>query len=223
MENSHQKQLLMAGGFVVLVIGITVFLALFSAGKTVGGFASSKTSPIVASDHIRGNASSSVTIIEYGDFECPACGAYEQIMQQLTKKYGDRVGFIFRQFPLYQIHPNARISAQASEAAALQGKFWEMHDVLYSKQTEWSDIATTDIVKKNFDLYARSIGIDVDQFNTDIISSSTIAHVENQRKEGDNSQVNHTPTFFLNLNQIQNPTSVEAFSELINAALADHK
>ena len=222
MKNTQQKQLLLAGGFVALMVAVTVGLALISKGNTVGGFISSQTSAITSSDHIRGATSSSVSIIEYGDFQCPACGTYEPIVQQLEKKYGDKVTFVFRHFPLYQIHPNALISAQATEAASLQGKFWEMHDILYSTQKEWSELTTPDATKK-IHQYAVGLGLDSDQFDTDITAPTTIAKVQLQLKSGEAAKIDHTPTFFLNLTQIQNPNSYDEFAKVIDAALASQK
>jgi protein-disulfide isomerase len=221
MNNTQRTQLFIGAAFVVLIIGVTVVLAVMSGGSTKPATGTAvHTTPISNSDHVRGNASSSVSVMEYGDFECPACGAYEPIMQQLTQRYGDRVAFVFRQFPLYQIHPNAIISAQASEAASLQGKFWAMHDLLYSKQNEWSNVAPATVTKDKFDGYAESIGLDVAQFDTDIVSQSVVANVQAQLSQGEAINIDHTPTFFINSAEIDNPASADAFSKLIDAALA---
>ncbi|MDB5188004.1 MAG: Na+/H+ antiporter NhaA [Candidatus Kaiserbacteria bacterium] len=221
METKQRTQLFIGAAFIVLIIGITVVLAAMSgSAKPITGKTSIQTTPVSSSDHVRGNASSSVSVIEYGDFECPACGAYEPIMQKLTQTYGDRVAFVFRQFPLYQIHPNAIISAQASEAASLQGKFWAMHDALYSNQDAWSTVSTDTVVKDKFDTYAQSIGLDVAKFNTDVVSQSIVANVQSQLSQGESINIDHTPTFFINGVEIDNPASADAFSKLIDAALA---
>ena len=219
--NEQQKQVLIGGAFVVAVIVLGLGLALISNNQPAN---ISSTTPLTApvsvqEDHIRGVASSSVSVIEYGDFECPACGAYEPIVEQLAKTYGDRVTFVFRQYPLYQIHQNAMISAEATEAAANQGKFWEMHDIVYAKQSDWSELAPADAAKK-FASYAQEIGLDVNQFNTDLTATSTVERVTKQLALGDNAQIDHTPTFFVNLKQIPNPPTYDAFSSIINSALS---
>ena len=199
--NEQQKQVLIGGVFVVLVVVLGLGLALISNNQSnTQPVTSSLASPISQDDHVRGISSSSVSVIEYGDFECPACGAYEPVVEQLQKTYGVRVTFAFRQFPLYQVHQNAMISAQAAEAAANQGKFWEMHDMLYAKQSDWSGLSPAEAAKK-FTTYAQSIGLDVGQFSADLTATSTMERIAKQLASGENAQVDHTPTFFVNLKQ----------------------
>jgi len=176
--------------------------------------------PLTAADWTRGDATAKVSLIEYGDFQCPACGEYEPIVEQLTKSYGDRVLFAFRNFPLFQIHQDAMIGAQAAEAAGLQGKYWEMHDLLYAKQSVWSAEPASTVVSKYFDSYAKSLGIDVSKFDTDINSSTVTNKVQKDLASGNAAQVDHTPTFFINLKQIPNPSGLPQFQADIDAALA---
>ncbi|HVM73544.1 MAG TPA: thioredoxin domain-containing protein [Candidatus Paceibacterota bacterium] len=227
MSREQQMQLWMAAGFLGLIVVITVVAALASgSGKTnvsAPSFTATQTSPITASDHGRGNATAKVTFIEYGDFECPACGAYEPYIEQLYKTYGTQVDFVFRNFPLYQIHPFAMISAQAAEAANLQGQYWPMHDLLYTKQSEWSTnagLSSTDVVSKYFNGYAQSLGLNVTQFDADINSAAVKARVQSDIDSGNAAKIDHTPTFFINLIQIPNPTSEQDFEHALNAALA---
>lgn len=215
---SQQKQVLIGAFFVVLIIVIGLVLAVFSNSSSTS-ISHIPTVPVQPTDHIRGATSSPVSVIEYGDFECPACGAYEPIVEQLEKAYGSKVTFVFRQYPLYQIHQNAMISAQASEAAGLQGKFWEMHDLLYAHQDAWVNLSG-DALTKQLDTYASSIGLSLDTFNTDLVASSTIALVTAQHALGDQAQLDHTPTFFVDLIQIPNPNSYEQFASYIDAAIA---
>ena len=211
---------------------IAIFLVVIVVAVIGAAFVSSKISPpqanfnattvpaITADDHARGNTTAKVTLTEYGDFQCPACGQYEPIVQQIESEYSGKILFVFRNFPLYQIHPNAMISAQAAEAAGLQGKYWEMHDLLYAKQSEWADVATNVVVSKNFDGYAKTLGLDVAKFDTDINSASVKARVQKDIDSGNAAQVDHTPTFFINLTQIRNPASYAEFKSVIDAALA---
>ncbi len=213
-------------GFVVLVV-----VGVIAAGVMSGGFSSTATStspgfvattvpPIAAADWTQGNKNAKVTFIEYGDYECPACGETSPIVQQLMTAYGDRVLFAFRNFPLYQIHENAGISAQAAEAAGLQGKFWQMHDLLYAKQNDWSSAFTNTIVADYFNGYASSLGLNVAKFDTDMSSGEVSNKIQADVTSGNAAAIDHTPTFFLNLTQIPNPTSYDEFKAVLDKALA---
>ncbi|HUO50822.1 MAG TPA: thioredoxin domain-containing protein [Candidatus Paceibacterota bacterium] len=221
MERNTQMWLI--GGF-VLIIGIAVVAAaIASQGAQQSGttnFVGTTAAAIDPSDHVKGDATSSVSVIEYGDFECPACGAWEPAVEQIEAVYGNRVKFVFRNFPLSQLHPNAMIAAQAAEAAGLQGKYWEMHDLLYQKQNDWVNTPNDQVVTKNFDGYAQSLGLDVTKFNTDINSDAVKARVQRDIASGNAAQVDHTPTFFVNLQQIQNPNSPQQFAQILDQTLA---
>jgi protein-disulfide isomerase len=224
MTNEQRTQLWIAGIFLVLIIGITIIATLASGNAVTpangANFTPTQTAALSATDHTRGAANTTVSLMEYGDFQCPACGAYEPLVEQLYKTYGDKVQFVFRNFPLYQVHQDAGIGAQAAEAAALQGKYWEMHDLLYKTQATWSTAAAADVVSKYFDGYAQSLGMNVSTFDTDINSTAVKAKVDADATLGNTAQVNHTPTFFINLTQIANPQSYADFAKVIDAALA---
>jgi len=222
MNTSRRKELFIGVGFVVLVVALMIFAGVASSGKssTKTAFTGGQTTPITASDHIKGNPSATVSVVEYGDFQCPACAQYEPVIQQLISEYGDRIAFVFRHFPLYQAHPNAEIASHAAEAAALQGKFWEMHDLLYAKQSEWSTASMRSIVRDHFSVYASSLGMDVAKFESDIRSEAVVQKVNADAASGNAARVNHTPTFFINLVEIKNPTNYDAFKSVIDAALA---
>jgi protein-disulfide isomerase len=205
---------------VIIIFGGALFWRSAHPVTSSSNFTSTTAAALSASDWSRGNAQAKVSVIEYGDFQCPACGAYEPIVEKLTQKYGSSVRFVFRHFPLYQIHPNAGIAAQAVEAAGVQGKFWEMHDLLYAKQNEWSSTPTDTVVAKNFNTYAQSLGLNLTKFDADIESAAVKAKIQRDVDSGNAAQVNHTPTFFVNLAQIENPQSEEAFSAVIDAAIA---
>ena len=136
---------------------------------------------------------------------------------------GTRVEFVFRNFPLYQIHPFAKIGAQAAEAASLQGKYWQMHDLLYKDQAQWTantSLAPAAVVSQFFNGYAQSLGLNVTQFDTDINSSAVMARVQRDLTSGNAAQIDHTPTFFVNLQQIPNPTGLAQFEQVLDQALA---
>lgn len=167
-------------------------------------------------DHVKGNASSTVVIIEYSDFECPACRTYYSVTKELTTEFGNQIAFVYRHFPLIEIHPNAMLAAQAAEAAGKQSKFWEMHNLLFEKQNEWASVSD---VKPLFESYAKLLGISVEQFKTDFNSQEIKNFIKAQRAHAIKSGLQGTPTFFVNGKQIENPNSVDAFRAIIKEAI----
>lgn len=147
-------------------------------------------------DQVYGNKASEVVLIEYGDFQCPGCaGAFPQL-KTIKETYKEQIAFIFRNFPLTAIHPNALAASTAAEAAGLQGKFWQMHDKLYENQNAWSTIDAskrTDI----FAGYAQDIGLNVDQFKTDLSDPKVTAKISRDRALGNKLGVDSTPTVYL--------------------------
>lgn len=221
---SRKAQIWLVVAFIVVIAAVTIVAAISSQGAqqaAAPAFTTTQTSAIAATDHTKGSTSPKVTVIEYGDFQCPACGAYEPLVEQLETAYaGQPVQFVFRNFPLFQIHQDAMIAAQAAEAANLQGKYWQMHDLLYKNQSTWSTEPAATVISKYFDGYAQSIGLNVSTFDTDINSTAVKQKVQNDLALGNAASVDHTPTFFINLVQIPNPTSLAEFQSDINAALA---
>jgi protein-disulfide isomerase len=167
-------------------------------------------------DNIKGNKTAPVTLVEFGDFQCPACGAYEPIVKKVVAENSKDVRFVFRHFPLTQIHPNALLAAKYAEAAGIQGKFWEMHDILYEKQSEWSGALNA---KSMFDDYAKTIGLDVAKLSQDASAKSVEDKIRAQYTEGVKLGVQGTPTFFINGKKLdRNPGSAEELTALIKAA-----
>ena len=141
-------------------------------------------------------------------------------MKEVVQNYSSSIRYVFRNFPLYSIHPDAGIAAQAAEAAGLQGKYWEMHDLLYTNQNDWVTATPDQVVSKYFDGYATTLGLDVNKFNTDIGSQQVLDKIQTDVAGGTAAQIDHTPTFFVNLKQIPNPTSLADFQNVINSAIA---
>lgn len=160
--------------------------------------------------HVRGPANAPITLEEFGDFQCPPCGALSDPINQLEQKYRPRLRVIFRHFPLPN-HAHAREAAFVSEAAGLQGRFWEMHDLLYREQSVWSKAAD---VRLLFDSYAGMLGLNVDRFKKDMESEQVKVRVASDQKHGDALGVNTTPTVFLNDRALApsrlNPTGLHA-------------
>ncbi len=148
-------------------------------------------------DHVYNDTVSDTILIEYGDFQCPGCAAAYPNIKTLLEDYGDEVSFVYRNFPLTSIHPNARAAAGAAEAAGLQGQYWEMHDLLFENQTEWGD---ADINQRLtfFKTYAESLSLDVAQFETDLASSNVNQKIAFDQALGGKVGVDSTPSFFLN-------------------------
>jgi protein-disulfide isomerase len=170
--------------------------------------------------------------MEYGDYECPVCGNYYAAVKQVAAKYNDEIYFQFRNLPLTQIHPNAFAGARAAEAAGLQGKYWQMHDMLYENQNSWATVSNP---LTAFQGYAQQIGLDMNKFNSDYGSSQVNDAIQADLNEFNKTgQQEATPTFFLDGQYIGNeklgvfdkngqiivdPT-VANFSKYIDAAIA---
>jgi protein-disulfide isomerase len=148
------------------------------------------TPPVSAQDHTAGPDDAPVTLVEYGDFECPYCGMAHPIVQAAQRELGSQLRFVFRHFPLAEAHPHARLAAQAAEAAGAQGRFWEMHDTLFEHQDA---LDVEDLVG-----YAESLGLDSAQFARDLESGTYAKKVRDDFRSGVRSGVNGTPTFFVN-------------------------
>lgn len=148
-------------------------------------------------DHTTGSDANEVLFIEYGDFQCPSCGGAHPQVKSLMEEYGDKVTFIFRNFPLTSIHPNARAAAAVAEAAGLQGKYWEMNNLLYEKQGEWSNLDASQRTSV-FNTYAGSLGLDADKFKADFASKEINQKISFDLALGKNFDVSATPSFFVN-------------------------
>ena len=148
------------------------------------------TQPVSARDHAEGAADAPLTLVEYGDYQCPYCGAAYPVVKRLQKTLGKRLRFVFRNFPLTQSHPYALIAAEAAEAAALQGKFWEMHDLLFEQQAL--------LEPKIIPTWAERLGLDLEKLGNDISQGVGEGRIQEDRQSGIRSGVNGTPTFFVN-------------------------
>jgi protein-disulfide isomerase len=184
----------------VLPFLIVISVALITVGSGYALYRSKKvaapiaTSAIAEGIHVRGKADAAVTIEEFGDFQCPPCSLMSGELHKLSEEYGSRFRLIFHQFPL-AMHQHAREAAIASEAAYEQGKFWEMHDVLYKEQALWSKAPDVPVLLAG---YAGSIGLDVERFKRDLVKPEVIARVDADQKMGTSRGVTSTPTLFLN-------------------------
>jgi protein-disulfide isomerase len=158
-------------------------------------------------DHIQGTADAPVTLVQYGDYECPYCGAAYPIIKEVQARMGDRLRFVFRNFPISTSHPHAEQAAEAAEAADSQGKFWEMHDLLYENQRKLRD--------QDLRAYAQELGLDVELFDKELAEHVHADRVHKDFMSGVRSGVNGTPTFYIN--GVRHDDSYEA--EILIAAL----
>jgi protein-disulfide isomerase len=148
------------------------------------------TLPVANRDHIQGPIDAPVALLEYGDYECPACGQAYPIVKAIQKRMGNRLCFAFRNFPLTNMHPYAEHAAEAAEAAGAQGRFWEMHDLLFENQDELGD--------ENLARYASALGLDASHLIKEILAGAYTDRVREDFQSGARGGVNGTPTFFLN-------------------------
>jgi protein-disulfide isomerase len=169
-------------------------------------------SELTTNENIKGNPEATITVVEYSDFQCPACRTYYALTKQLTEDVGDEIKLIYRHFPLEKSHPQARLAATAAEAAALQGKFWEMHDLLFENQLAWSN---NDQAEDIFISYAQELGLNTEWFVNDLKSSKVKKKIQSDINNGNLDEVNSTPSFFVNGQKINNPRSYNQFKNAI--------
>lgn len=203
------------GVIAVLIAGLWVLISAVNNSPSPSAPAAIKIPDVSAQDFIRGLKSASesakVILVEYADFQCPACGTYYPLVKQLETEFKNDLRIVYRFFPLTNIHQNAMLSAQAAFAAGLQGKFWEMHDLIYENQDRWSNTQARDI----FVDYASKLGIESSKFASDMDNESTKKFITDETNKAIALGINSTPTFFVNRMHIQNPSSYENFKKII--------
>jgi protein-disulfide isomerase len=149
-------------------------------------------------DQVFGNKDAKVILVEYGDLQCPACGSAHPNLRKITEEYKDQIAFVFRNFPLTTIHPNARAGAAAAEAAGLQGKYWEMNNYLYEHQDDWTSLSGGNTLTTKLVSYAETLGLDTAKFTTDLASSSVNQKISFDQAIGKKLGIDSTPTIYLN-------------------------
>ena len=170
--------------------------------------------PVSERDHTEGPADAPLTLVEYGDYQCPYCGAAYPVVKRLQRTMGKKLRFVFRNFPLTEMHPYALIAAEAAEAAALQGKFWEMHDLLFEQQT----LLKPEVIH----LWAERTGLNVEQLGRDIKQGVVEKRIQEDRQSGIRSGVNGTPTFYINGTRYDGPSDYSSMLAALNSELALH-
>jgi protein-disulfide isomerase len=165
----------------------------------------------IGSDHIRGSINAPVTIVEYGDYECPYTGMAYPIIKDIMKQFGDKIYFVFRNFPLNGIHPHAQHAAEAAEAAAAQDKFWQMHDYLFEHQKALDD--------RHLLEYAQKVGLNVNKFKKEMSGHVYAPLINKSLKVGIDSGVEGTPTFFVNGQRYEDSWDLDTLSSFLKKGL----
>lgn len=168
------------------------------------------TVPVDERDHVRGPARASVTLVEYGDFQCPFCAAAHGVLLAIEERFRRDLRFVFRQFPLTELHPLAMIAAEASEAAGAQGRFWEMHDILFQNQPNF--------LPEHLVAYATELGLDVNAFVADLESHRHVPKIREAFMGGVRSGVNGTPCLFINGERFNGPAEEARLARAVDAA-----
>lgn len=160
------------------------------------------TLPVGHRDHIQGSPDSQAILVEYGDYECPVCGRAYIVIKEIQQAMGDRLGFVFRNFPLSEMHPHAKDAAQAAEAAGAQGAFWEMHNILFENQD--------DLGRDYLARYATTLGLDTNRLIDELATGTYAKRVQEDFRSGVRSGVNGTPTFFIDGIRYDGPHDFES-------------
>lgn len=211
-------------GFLAIIgilIAATLGVIIFSSNGGNSGSAPSQeqASSITETDHVRGLDDSPVTLIEYGDFQCPFCRQYDPIMEDLYAEYGDRVRFVFRHFPLTRLHANALAGHRAAEAASRQGKFFEMAHLIYQQQPLWAEAENPEPILESI---AEQLGLDMEKYRADFKDPEVLEKINAQAKTAEAFDITGTPSFVLNGQKITSPASLEEFRQVLDQALAEN-
>jgi protein-disulfide isomerase len=166
-------------------------------------------------DHIEGRADAPVTLLQYGDYECPYCGEAYPILKEIQSQMGERLRFVFRNFPISTSHPHAEAAAEAAEAADAQGRFWEMHDLLYERQRNLTD--------EDLHRYAEELGLDVQRFDKEMGEHVHAERVHEDFMSGVRSGVNGTPTFYINGVRHDDSYETEVLRDALERAAAEQR
>jgi protein-disulfide isomerase len=171
----------------------------------------SLTPPVTARDHAQGSATAPLTLVEYGDYECSYCGKAYPIIKAVQRALGAKLRFVFRNYPLTQLHPHALHAAEVAEAVALHGKFWEIHDTLFEHQRALTDAHLLD--------HARRLGLDPDKIATEATSEPVISRIKADMAGADTSEIQGTPSFFINGEGYDGPWDEASLLAALQAAL----
>jgi NhaA family Na+:H+ antiporter len=206
---------------IILAVGVAAGAAVFlsrGADKPEEN-TSTTTTPShvdIKGGHLRGPENAQLTLVEFGDYECPACGAAHPFVKEILNRYPDKVRLEFHHYPLVAVHPNAMAGAMAAEAAGEQGKFWEMHDALFEHQREWGESSNPE---QMFIRLASQLGLDVNRFMQSLRSPALQTRILQDVTLGENVKVQATPTFYINGQEVRLKLSMDDFAQAIESRL----
>jgi len=202
---------ILLGIIAVIVAGL---IGVFMVFNKPGAATTTDASKLVRDDSQK-QGSGSVTLVEFGDYQCPACGSAHPNVKKIMSEYEGKVTFVFRNYPLESIHKNALVAAKYAQASSKQNKFWEVHDKLYETQDEWSELGDP---TAKFAEYAQALGMDADQLKKDANEASIAAFIKQDQSDGDAVGVQGTPSFFVNGKAVAN-YDYNSLKTAIDAAL----
>jgi protein-disulfide isomerase len=207
-------------GIVIVLVGI--FVLTGNKSDTNG---SSSKNTTAATSHIEGKGSTGVTLVEFGDYQCPYCSIYYPTVKQIVAEYNDKITFQFVNFPLPNLHQNAFSAARAAEAADKQGKFWEMHDIIYTNSDPngakgW---VASNAPSSIFNQYAQQLGLNIDQFKKDYASSAVNDAINADMTKGNKLGIEGTPAFMVNGKKVTIQNTAEDFKKVLDEAIAAKK
>lgn len=221
MKSREIQRFVMWGFFILIVLGGIIWLSRTGGGLIVEMPTRQEALSVREVDRIKGNLSADapLTLIEYSDFECPSCGFFFPLVSELVEEFEEDLRFVYRHFPLS--FANSELAARATEAAGNQGKFFEMHDLLFNTQSDWSGRNA----RNEFVSYAEELDLDLQQFESDLNAQETRLKVQEDRNSGTALNVSGTPTFFLNGERLnlEDMQTYEDFRGLIIEALEEAK
>ena len=200
------------------IAAVLVFVILFAKAASTPSTSQTPPPEVNQKDWTKGasEGSASATLIEYSDFQCPACKVYQPLLGQVLSAFPEKLRFVYRHFPLRTTHKNAQLAAQAAEAAGKQGKFWQMHDMLFDKQDSWSKLPNP---KDTFIEYAQVLELDKDKFRTDLDLAEIAQKIDADLSGGEAAGVDATPTFYLNGQKVENIKGLEDFKKRVEDAI----
>lgn len=194
-------------------IGWLVWRSAQNAPSYVTGGVS-LTVPVSDLDNSKGDLDAPITLVEYGDYQCPACASFHPIVEQLFDDAQGQIRLVYRHFPLSRLHPNADMVSRAVESAGLQGKYWEMHNLVYERQQEWSPIPRSSARNKMME-YATELGLDAEKLDSDMDSDAVKDKIKSDIESGEATGVNSTPSFFVNGQRISDFSTLQDFQNKV--------
>jgi protein-disulfide isomerase len=197
-------------GTVLLVVVVAFFASGSSTPKPVD-----QALLVGQTKNVKGSADAKVTVVEFSDLQCPACKATQPIVDQLLQQDGEKIRFIYRHFPLTEVHKNAQQAALTAQVAASFGKFWEFHDMAFANQKEWADLSAND-VKAKFLEYIEKLQIDKTEFQKRIDSQDVAQQITQDVADGTKAGVDATPTFYVNGQKTAAPQLISTVESLLN-------